>query len=384
MRGASRKILLGGGIILITAMATAKPGAGGVDRKRDGPAAPPLERVLLISGHSLTDLAYANALQKISQTQGRSMEFEVQAAPGSTLHDRFHGASKRMMGSSEVTDRAGMDQQAPALRYYLEKRVYSQMVVTEQHRLLDALLWDQTAQSLALTARQFHAHNPAAAIRFFIPWLSVSDRDNPAAWIRYERRAHDIWLCLVNDVNRHLKTTGTQNEIEPLPIALALASLAEQLTASPMLQGFQGLPISERMAQIFRDDVHLTQLGTLYTAMVSSAWIDGKVPELNKAWIDSRDRGQAEALQKIAAAFVDRYRLEQRSTEPCRAMQRWAFIAHYVRYTASTFDGVDMGAAAKIWRQLTRAIRFYWRFWDGLDAGIALSDKGKAGGGVLA
>lgn len=379
MKTGLRKILLGGCIVLISAMAAAEPGAGGAVLQPENPLVPPLTRSLLISGHSLTDLAYAGLLQKLGQTEGHAIDYEMQTAPGSTLHERFHGRSDRV---HEPVAKA--DLPAPALGYFLEKRGYDQMLVTEQHRLLDALLWDRTARSLALMARAFHAHNPAAPIYFFIPWLSLSDRDNPSAWIRYERRAHRMWLCLVHDVNRHLGTIGTRREIEPVPGALALVYLAEELSSSPMLQGFEQLPVSDRMSLIFRDDVHLTELGTLYTAMVTSAWMVGQVPELDKAWGVSAQDGQAETLRNIAAAFVENYRLEQSETQPCGAIHRWAFITHYVRYTAEVFDRDETGAAARVWRQLARAARFYWRFWNGLDADLPLTDKGGAGAGVLA
>lgn len=379
MKAGLRKILLGGGIALISAVAVARPGTGSAVQQPEDPPVPPLTRSILISGHSLTDLAYAALLQKLFQTEGHAVDYEMQIAPGSTLHDRFYGRSDRVHDPV-----AKADLPAPALGDFLEKRSYDQMLVTEQHRLLDALLWNRTARSLALMARDFHAYNPAAPIYFFIPWLSLSDRDNPSAWIRYERRAHRMWLCLVSNVNRHLGAIGTRQEIESVPGALALAYLTEQLSSSQMLQGFEQLPVSDRMSLVFRDDVHLTELGTLYTAMVSSAWMVGQVPELDKAWGVSAQDGQAETLRKIAAAFVENYRLEQSETQPCRAIHRWAFIAHYVRYTAEVFDRDETEAAAKLWRQLVRAARFYWRFWNGLTADLPLTDKDSAGAGVLA
>ena len=103
----------------------------------------------------------------------------------------------------------------------VDGKPYDVLLITEQHRLLDALLWQDTKQYLRAYRDRFISSNPQAEILFFTPWISLSDKDDPMEWISYERAAWPVWQCSRHlcDIDRQLSPindrSGARRQNEP-------------------------------------------------------------------------------------------------------------------------------------------------------------------------
>ena len=108
---------------------------------------------------------------------------------------------------------------------------------------------------------------------FYHCWLGL-DVGAPASWVAYERSAEPLWECIASRANLALTARGETPRIRLLPGSAALAGAVEALWQGKV----PGLEIGsprERVRLLFRDDVHLSELGTRYLGLVHYATLFG-------------------------------------------------------------------------------------------------------------
>lgn len=280
------------------------------------------------SGHSLTDLPIPAYVAEIAARRGRPVDWNRQHIAGSTIEQRAKGFAP---GSGP----AGVDRNGQPLNIADElsgdaaRPPYDVLVITEQHALLAALLWNDSVGQLRLFQDRFAQGSPDGRTIFYEPWMSIDDRSDPSRWIAYEKAAAPMWRCVVAGVNRSLADASRPDRIASLPAGLALAKLIE---SAP--QG--GLPgassAGEAVKLLITDDVHLTRLGAYFMALLVYGEIE-KEP-LRGAWAPSEiapDR--AIALQ----AFADRFLAGARDEPPadvddCAARLESSFAQEFWSY----------------------------------------------------
>lgn len=317
-----------------------------------------LPRSVLISGHSLTDMPYPRLLHQSLTASGGGLTVTNQQFPGASIRERLGQSQHGATSGAGSSDRA-----RPSFAEVLALRSFDVLIITERNGLLDSLAWEDTVSSLQVAHQLFVAANPGAAVYFFVPWIGVTDIQTPREWIAYEQQAHAMWSCLVGTVNAQNAAKGASTDIIVLPTALALAFLAQSLTSSREIPGFEGLDDGEKMRLIFTDDVHLTPLGASYIAFLTSAWLSGAAPPQPSSHVDLLTPRHIH-LQNIGRRFLQEHPWPPAPRERCSIARRLAFVVHYVAYTGQTQP--QTGTLAFGWRQVTRLLQFTWHVWRGL------------------
>lgn len=315
-----------------------------------------------VSGHSLTDRPLPDMLEDMARQGGRTLSWQRQHIGGSSIRHRSEGGERDRPGSGYAagTDRDGNPIDVLAA---FGSAPYDVLIITEWHRVLDAMLREKTAGQLRDFQDRFIAANSDGASFFFSPWADLSDPADPADWIAYERAASPIWQCMVETVNRSLARSSRADRIGFIPASLALAELVERLT-SDGLPGFSGMSRPDIVAALFSDRVHLTELGTYFTAIVTYASVFGKeaataVPPA------TLDRAKAEALRDFAIDFVARWQAQAAAPAGyCNGVPA-GFILAYTGYMERTYSRPELGHVSAQVKRLRDTARFLWRLRSG-------------------
>lgn len=322
------------------------------------------KRTVFISGHSLTNRPMPDMLAGIAESAGMPISWNMQYLAGSSIRARSIGVDGQPAGSGFS---AGTDPDGQALDVLEELRKpsmpagrpYDLLLITEQHRLLDVLRWNDTAGALRAYQDAFIAANAQGKSYFTTPWLDLSDRGDPADWIAYERSAWLVWQCVVATVNKTLADDGRADRIHLVPASLALAELVAYLHASPGEPGFEGLHGERLIDTLFTDRVHLTPLGNYFIAAVTFSAIYGKpvagpIPS-------TIDRSRAEALAEFAERFVSTYsRQSPRFGGECASRIPLSFAAHYSSYVERTYLREERGYWGGKLAAARNLLRFAW------------------------
>jgi hypothetical protein len=270
------------------------------------------------SGHSLLDEPLPSGVAAIAQSLGTPLQWQRHTPFGTSMRDR----------AAATPALAGFDT----------------LVVTEQHTLIGNLVWnDSTAQLRALQDR-FIAANPNGRTWFYASWLNLDHRTQPLRWIAYERAAAPVWQCLVERVN----AMRSGPRIDFLPAGALLAALVERVSSGAV----PGL----RTDALFRDDVHLSPLGSYFMALAVFATLFDRSP-LGAAVPEGIDAATARALQTQAWALVQ----EQRAAAPvdCAKLTR-SFVAPYAAYVRDVIERPKVGAARAWWRWAKHRVQWAW------------------------
>jgi hypothetical protein len=319
------------------------------------------KRRIFVSGHSLTARPMPDFLQQITATSGLAISWDGQHADGSSIKDRSFGqdALQPWSGFGVGQDASGNPANVLSMlkAAAVDHKPYDVLLITEQHRVLDALLWQDTKQYLRAYRDRFISSNPQAEILFFTPWISLSDKDDPTDWISYERAAWPVWQCTVADVNRGFEREDGSRPIRIIPASLALAALMEYLKQNPDQPGFEGLKGRQLTDALFSDTVHLTPLGSYFVAAVTANALYGDLPSEDHP--HNIPAEQAKTLKRFAANFIaDNRRSEPTFGEGCPRTVGWAFIAHYTGYIEKTYHREAMGYARAKLQRLRDLLRF--------------------------
>ncbi|MCX8996226.1 hypothetical protein NOF55_16605 [Rhizobiaceae bacterium BDR2-2] len=330
------------------------------------PAGMEARRHIFISGHSLTDRPVPYFLSEIADASGLPIVWNRQHIGGSSIRSRSFGddAARPWSGFSAGTDPEGRpidvlaELRAPEVP---EAGPYDILLITEQHRLLDTLLWQDTVTHLGAYQDRFVAANPQGQTFFFTPWLDVSDKSDLADWIAYERAAWPVWQCTVARVNDRIAAEGRPDRIFMIPVSLALADLMAHLRDDPALPGFAFADDRQAADAIFSDDVHLTPVGNYFVAALTFHAIYGRLPGPGAP--SPIPAGQAETLRQFAAAFMDRYRETTPTFDSaaCASGPGLPFILHYTGYVERTYTRAERGYLRSRIQQVRDTLRFAFR-----------------------
>jgi hypothetical protein len=343
------------GMVAIMALATQASAAetfAAVHMPRAGADGGPVK--VFISGHSLTQQPMPDYLKEIAAADGVTLEWGMQHLPGSSILQRL-GEQNPFTGAS-AADGTGGPAAGP----------YQVMIITEQHRVLDSLIWQDTVNSLRAYQDRFIAANQGGQTYFYAPWISFSDRADPSDWIEFEQHALPVWQCVVAQVNLDIAAVGRADRIGFIPTSLALASLVERLTADGAdLPGFEGYDVTAKMNALFVDEVHLTPLGAYFAAAVSYATMAAiDAPLVTPPSLDPQ---QARSVTEFADTFMRTYRTAPvPSDAQCAAGISLAYAVRYTAYTERTYHRAEEGYVSARIKRVRDTLRFAWRFRNGL------------------
>lgn len=251
---------------------------------------------VFISGHSLTDRPFPDYLEALGLAEGKRLEWNMQNIAGSSLqmrardlpHAGADGNGRPISALDDITPRDGA-------------AAYDTLILTEVHTLLESLLWNDTIGNARDYIARFTKANPAARVYIYTAWLDVDDMDDPRRWIAYERAAAKAWQCTASRIDQDFAASGNVQQVQIIPAAEALAALVEQ-AVSEQGAAFGTTGPRDAMRHFFTDDVHLTDLGTYYVALISYAILHGRVPET--PWAPGIDADKARAIQDSARRFM--------------------------------------------------------------------------------
>jgi hypothetical protein len=226
---------------------------------------------------------------------------------------------------------------------------YDTLLLAERHDLASVLMWEDTVRY----ARHYHERlitgNARANSYLYHAWLAVSNKDDPSAWIAYERAAAPAWQCVAARVNQSLAGSGRSDRMAYLPAGLALADLVEQASRGGVA-GVSGSSVRETMNRLFADDVHLTATGVYYMALVSYASVYRRSPV--GAWAPPGVTSQqARALQEVAWQSVASHfnNASTPSMSQCQALMQEQYCSAFAGYTGNA--GMLAGCVSKHSRQ---------------------------------
>lgn len=294
------------------------------------PAASPPRR-LFVSGHSLTARPLPDHLAAIAAAEGRPFDWNMQHLYGSTIEMRTRGTGGDA-GYREGLDRAGgrvdvlheIASAHPAGRY-------DTLIITERDSLLESLMWDDTIGNALDYVKRFEAANPGSRTFLYTSWLGHSGADSPGRWIAYERSAAVAWHCTAAQINRRLAAQGNRHRVALIPAAEALAELVAEAVSAHGIDGVSGTAPRDTIARLFTDDVHLTETGTYFVALIAYDAINGVAP--GQGWAPAGiDPVTAAALQRFAARFMARWRKGPAAPADCGTVLARDYVPRYLAY----------------------------------------------------
>jgi hypothetical protein len=235
------------------------------------------------SGHSLSD-GVPEVVEQIASSLGHRLDFETQSMGYSLLRQRTKG---EVASATEWPGyRAGQNRKGAGLNVAEELRQprrlasgdkYDVLVVTERHDLPAIARKERTAFYLTDIARHLLAGNPDAEVLLYHTWLNL-DPDAPSPWIDYERAVLPMWECVASRANLDLPARGNVPRVRVLPGGSALAELAAALWEGKV-PGVAGNSPGERVRLLFADNVHMSEAGRYFIALVHYAVLFGRNPE---------------------------------------------------------------------------------------------------------
>jgi hypothetical protein len=235
------------------------------------------------SGHSLSD-GVPEVVEQIANSLGYRLDFETQSIGYSLLRQRTKG---EVPSATEWPGyRAGRNRKGTGLNVAEELRLprhlasggkYDVLVVTERHDLPAIARKERTASYLTEIARHLLTGNPDAEVLLYHTWLHL-DLDAPLPWINYERAVSPMWECVASRANLDLPARGNAPRVRVLPGGSALTELAAALWEGKV-PGVAGKGPGERVRLLFSDNVHLSDAGRYFIALVHYAILFGRNPE---------------------------------------------------------------------------------------------------------
>ncbi|MET0249975.1 MAG: hypothetical protein ABW164_09635 [Sphingobium sp.] len=267
---------------------------------------------LFISSHSLTNRPFPDYLEALGLAEGKRLEWSMQNIAGSSL---------QMRARDDISPKDGA-------------AAYDTLILTEVHTLLESLLWNDTVGHARDYIKRFTSNNPAAHVYLYTSWLDVEDMDDPRRWIAYERAAAKAWQCTASRIDQDLAASGDGRQVQIIPAAEALAALVEQ-AVSERGAAFGATGSRNAMRLFFTDDVHLTDLGVYYVALISYAVLRGRFPET--PWAPGIDADRARAVQDSARQFIAGWSQPRALTSAeCSAYLADQFTPLYLGYVRDT------------------------------------------------
>lgn len=300
------------------------------------PAAQPLPQRLFYSGHSLLDAPLPHDVAAIAASLGTPLVWRQHTPAGSSIRDRSAVTAAWPSGADDT------------------------MLITEQHTLVGNIVWNDSVRQLRRLHERLIAANPRARTWFYASWLSLDDKTDPRRWIAHERAASPLWQCIATRIDTSLEAEGRADRVAFLPAGALLAALVER-TQQQRVQGVS-------VAGLFRDDVHLTPLGSYYMSLVVYATLFDRSP-VGAAIPEDIDAAAARALQGEAWDLVQQERAQREtlSLNACRERLR-GFVAPYAAYQRDVIDQPRIGPLRAWWLWAKHRLQWRWALREGAAA----------------
>jgi hypothetical protein len=326
-----------------------------------------------VSGHSLVDRPYPDFIASLLASLGQRYEWNRQYMVGSSIHQRIHGDYPPANGFAGY--RQGDNREGSGMDVVAELRAprtvsagrYDLLLITEQNGCLAGVFWNETIACLRDYHDRFIAGNPQGVTYFHESWLSVSDLADPRRWIRYERGAAQVWRAIVAHVNLSLAQEGRPDRVLSLPMASALAALVGEATGAAGVAGVTRHSVPQTMRALFTDDVHLTELGAYFCALVTvSAWLRRELPECwrPQAVADEAAQSLRRFANRFVAQFYDTWR--EPDLDELEPQIRRSFNAEYWPYVRDVHYRQQMGPMAAHLKAARHQLEWSWRLRRGL------------------
>jgi hypothetical protein len=235
------------------------------------------------SGHSLSE-GVPEVVEQVARSLGHRLNFEVQVLGYSLLRQRTKG--EQPSASEWPGYRAGHNRRGAGLNVAEELRQprrlapgdkYDVLVVTERHDLPAIARKERTAFYLTDMAKHLLAGNADAEVLLYHTWLHVN-LDAPWPWIDYERAVSPMWECVASRANLDLPARGDVPRVRVLPGGSAFAELAAALWDGKV-PGVAANSPGARVRLLFSDNVHMSNVGRYFVALVHYAVLFGRSPE---------------------------------------------------------------------------------------------------------
>lgn len=303
-------------------------------------------------------------LARIADSLGTPLQWNRQYMVGSAIKHRARGRGNES-GWAGYTQGYNRDSNGMNVVDELRRQPYDVLLITEQHGLIDSLVWHDTVRHLRHYHELFIAGNPKGRSYFYEPWLGIPGKSEVQRWVAYERTASPLWQCIATRINASLAAEGRSDRIASLPAALALAELVDRATQGVGVEGVSGASVAETIDRLFVDNVHLRPLAAYYVALVVYAGVFERSP--TGAWApDGVSPAQAASLQRVAGEVMVRYRAENRplSGAACDATLKGTFLGLYFDHMRDDYWAQQEGGALRTnWRRFKHTLHTRWRLW---------------------
>lgn len=298
------------------------PEAGAPDAAPDAgsPAARTRARIMF-SGHSLLDNPLPDDFDRVASSLAKDVNWNQQNVIGSAIRVRTRGAGSGWDGYRTGKNRRGRDLNIieelrnPATLGPGEQ--YDTLVITENHRILEQIRWENTLGYL----RHYHDRlidgNAQGATYLYQVWLDI-DKDDPQPWIDFTRADLMTWECVASKTNLTLPSARPA-AVRVIPGGYALTRLVDAALAGS-IPGLTGTDRA-KLDAIFRDNVHLHRVGVYFLALVHYATVFEASP-VGAASPSEVSAATAAALQTLAWDVVSTYDQAAAGARPmadCRA-----------------------------------------------------------------
>jgi hypothetical protein len=329
------------------------------------PAAPVAQGQALrvfYSGHSLMDRPVPDQVEALAQADSVALAWNRQYRVGSLLRERTRGldpASSEWTGWTvgENREGQGLDVLAALSGRDSAEMPFDVLVATERHDIV----WAMTHEASAAYLRRLHdarvLGRPQGATWLYESWQSF-DPSQVVAWAGYERAVGGAWQCVAAEVNRSLQQEGRSDRVWSLPAARALVILVEAALSPAGVPGISTGETATTLARVFSDNVHLTELGKHYMALVTWAFVSGR-PAAMPWRPESVTPEQSDSLRAVAARAHEALRgqtLAQASEADCTAHLQavcpayWAYIEDRQRAGGRPAWSAWLDRAKQEWR----------------------------------
>lgn len=235
------------------------------------------------SGHSLS-AGVPEAVSRIALSLGHRLDFEVQVAGYSLLRQRTKGEDAAALdwpGYGTGRNRSGeglnVAEELRQPRRLDAGESYDVLVATERHDLPRIARAERTAFHLADMAGHLLAGNADGEVLLYHTWLNI-DFAAPLAWVAYERTVATMWECVASRANLDLPARGAVPRVRVLPGGGALAEMVAALWEGKV-PGIDAPDPGTRVRLLFSDNVHMSEAGVYFMALVHYAILFGRSPE---------------------------------------------------------------------------------------------------------
>jgi hypothetical protein len=196
-------------------------------------------------------------------------------------------------------------------------------------------------------AKHLLAGNPDAEVLLYHTWLQV-DPDSPWPWIDYERAVSPMWECIASRANLDLPARGDVPRVRVLPGGGALAELTAALWDGKV-PGVAASAPGARVRLLFSDNVHMSDVGRYFIALVHYAVLFGRNPE-GAAIPTPLSPETGRYMQTLAWQYVVSYGQRandaaRRDMATCRSLMQKDVCPAYIAFQQGT--GVPVLATLK-------------------------------------